>query len=67
MITFMIKLGKFHLTSLCDKPQLWWLGFLLYDRFLWFQGRLFAHFFSLNPKSPEASKAFLVWFSLCSH
>jgi len=32
MITFAIKLRNI---SLCDEPQLWWLGFLLYHRLLW--------------------------------
>jgi len=35
MITFAIKLGYLHPTSLCDKPRLWWLGFLLYHHLLW--------------------------------
>jgi len=30
MITFTIKLGNLHPTSLCDKPWLWWLGFVPY-------------------------------------
>jgi len=34
-ITFTIKLGNFHPTSLCDESRLWWLGFLLYHHLLW--------------------------------
>jgi len=35
MITFGIKLGNLHPTSLCDELQLRWLCFLFYHHFLW--------------------------------
>jgi len=34
-ITFAIKLGNLHPTSLCDEPQLWRLSFFLYHRLSW--------------------------------
>jgi len=35
MITFAIKLGNLHPTSLCTEPRLWWMGSLMYHRLLY--------------------------------
>jgi len=35
MITLAIEFGNLHSMSLCDEPQLWWLGFLLYHHLVW--------------------------------
>jgi len=35
MISFAIKLWNLHPTALCDELWLWWMGFFLYHRLLW--------------------------------
>jgi len=58
MITFANKLGNLRPACLCNEPQLWWLGFLLYYRLLW---SCFREGHLLNGKHSVYSK-----FSLCS-